>query len=727
MITKIILKWTASYGITPAVLCTDKKINLVYWLNGSGKTTISRYLRSRDDAEFSECSLEGLSDEKILVYNEDFVADNFYMKDELKGIFTLSKENGEAASKIKAANDEIERLEAELKNPKNDRGLLIDLEAKNEQMKELLDWVQSVTWKIKEDYSGGDRVLEFCLTGKRGSKSSLFENLKNIPKPDSMPSKSIDVLKREADSIKDDAESLDENVSQIEDSFSHVEANGIFQEAIVWNSDSQIAELIQRLGNADWVRNGLNYLPESPNGLMSKVCPFCQKETITDVLREEIQAYFDETYSQSLEALKGLQSTYEKWYESVSNAFSIYLSHPFVKDQETEFRLSYNNLLRVLEENKNHIIAKISNPSQKVTLMSSTSLLSDCNAFLKKVVDQTKAFNEKIRNREKTKTNIVREFWEIMRWGHDCDLENYETRSKRYLEEHRAIEGKIIETRRFIEIQKSLIKEAQKEIVNVDEAIEQINSQLLLMWIDWFSISKTTDNSYKMKRGWSENAKFKSLSEGEKTVISFLYFLYLCEWRESESEVSTKKIVVIDDPISSLSHIYVFNIAQLVRGRFFEGGYEQVFVLTHNLYFFHELIHKKADSIVKLFRLHKTDYTMISEMDRKEIQNEYQSYWQVIKDYRLNRASEVLLANAMRNILERFFGFINKNDFNELTKSLESDERNRFFLRYMNKESHSDSINISDSKEIDGSIFMSAFEKVFSDANFKDHYDTMIT
>ena len=37
--------------------------------------------------------------------------------------------------------------------------------------------------------------------------------------------------------------------------------------------------------------------------------------------------------------------------------------------------------------------------------------------------------------------------------------------------------------------------------------------------------------------------------------------------RENNDEVTTatEKIVVIDDPISSLSHMYVFNVAQLIR------------------------------------------------------------------------------------------------------------------------------------------------------------------
>ncbi len=40
MITRVSIKKVASYGETPAILETDKKINLIYGLNGAGKTKI---------------------------------------------------------------------------------------------------------------------------------------------------------------------------------------------------------------------------------------------------------------------------------------------------------------------------------------------------------------------------------------------------------------------------------------------------------------------------------------------------------------------------------------------------------------------------------------------------------------------------------------------------------------------------------------------------------------
>lgn len=212
-------------------------------------------------------------------------------------------------------------------------------------------------------------------------------------------------------------------------------------------------------------------------------------------------------------------------------------------------------------------------------------------------------------------------------------------------------------------------------------------------------------------------------------IISFLYFLELCRGKKDATEAGKRKIIVIDDPISSLSHIYIFNVGRLIHNEFLRSDkYEQVYLLTHSLYFFYEMTDTKKErrnENQKLFRISKNSTgSEIVEMYYEEIQNDYHSYWFVIKD---SQQPPALIANCMRNIIEYFFNFVEKNDLNNVFQKPAMQE-NRFqsFCRYINRESHSLGQNIFDIKEFNYSDFKDAFALVFKENGYEEHYKKMI-
>lgn len=729
MITKISLKNITSYGEIPGILQTDKRINLVYWLNGTWKTTISNYLQDRNNPIFSDCSLDWLWNEKVLVYNQKFIDENFYESTTQKWIFTLSSENREAEEKIEKANEEIEKLKLLIKNEANWTWLYYDLEKTKNDLEQIKNTAQEKLWEIKNTYSWWDRVLEFCLEGKKGSKESLFQYINSINKPTQQPATTIEQLKQDAATITGDSVVYDETlIETIGEDFENLWNQDILQEVIVWKEDSIISDLIKKLNHSSWVKQWLSYTqkPTTEN----EVCPFCQQSTINNELYQSIEEYFDITYQKNIQEIQNLLDIYNTKYNELTTYKEELLKIDFIKENETEFNLLYDLLLSKIERNISLIKIKQADPSQKILLETLWTTQTDLNDFLGEIKSKIIEHNEKVQNKAKTKQKIIKDFWELMRWEYDQTIVSHLTQKTRYESEKVWIEIKITEINGLQQVQREIVVDAQKDVINIDEAIDNINTELKLFWTEWFSIVKTDDWAwYKIYRENTTNWDlFKSLSEWEKTVISFLYFIELCKWKETEDETIDEKIAIIDDPISSLSHMYVFNIAQLIRKNFFQDvAYKQVFVLTHNLYFFHELLHKIKNSDFSLFRTLKNTVSHISILDRKDIQNEYQSYRQIIKDHDENKATEVALANSMRNILERFFWFIDKYNFNELTQELEKDEKNNFFIRYINKESHSDAINISDTKEIDPILFKSAFKQIFIDAGFEDHYNKMMS
>jgi len=236
------------------------------------------------------------------------------------------------------------------------------------------------------------------------------------------------------------------------------------------------------------------------------------------------------------------------------------------------------------------------------------------------------------------------------------------------------------------------------------------------------------ENFYRVARATDQENAFHSLSEGEKTVISFLYFMELCKGQKTATAMPQAKVVVIDDPISSLSHLYVFNIGQLIKKYFMSNDlYKQVIVLTHSLYFFYELTitnHKTRGENQHLYRVLKnSNGSAVVSMKYEEIQNDYQSYWSIIKD---QSSPPALIANCMRNIVEYFFNFVQKKDFNNVfqTPALSAD---RFitFYRYMNRESHSLGQNIFDIKEFDHGVFKEGLKLIFEGCGYSEHYHAM--
>ncbi len=77
MINKIVLNGVATFR-EKAVLETDKQVNLLYGLNGVGKSTFSEYFYDPTAPRFSNCSIEGLDvNDTVLVYTQKFVQENF--------------------------------------------------------------------------------------------------------------------------------------------------------------------------------------------------------------------------------------------------------------------------------------------------------------------------------------------------------------------------------------------------------------------------------------------------------------------------------------------------------------------------------------------------------------------------------------------------------------------------------------------------------------------------
>lgn len=483
MITKITLNKVASYKL-PTVLETDKRLNLIYGLNGTGKSTLSNYLYEENDTKFASCSIVKDPDLNILVYNQKFIKDNFYESDKIKGIFTLSKENKEAEQKIEAAEKAIKEQD-ELKNKK--ATAVTDLN-KNLSLKK--QTAEEKIWEIKTKYSGGDRVLEFCLEGNKGSKDRLFEHLNSFPKPAQKPAKTIETLKKEAEALRGENASKQPLLSSITFTAHYVEADPLLQKEIIGNENSTVAALIKKLDNSDWVKQGLGYLPEEIEA-SGVECPFCQVKTITSTVVANIKDYFDVTYETELSNLKKLLTTYDSAISSILPKEQ-FASHVIMADHKSDFEKKYDHAFKVLDDNRRKIAEKINTPSHKTSLEDSTASISAINDFITGLNTLISDHNTKIDNKAASLKIIVSEFWEIMRWDYDQTLTSYQTDKSSTGKQISTINLEISGIDETIKSQKAIILEQQKHTVNIDDAITNINSKLIeLAWIILKSSSST--------------------------------------------------------------------------------------------------------------------------------------------------------------------------------------------------------------------------------------------
>ena len=593
---------------TETKLLTDKKNNLLYGLNGTGKSTLSGYFYNYNthlnDEKYKNCSGLEQIDKKtteILVYNQQFVNDNFYESKLQPGIFSLSKTNKDAQNKINTAKKVIEEKNS-LKQEKSNKINEIKKNFDNKQEK-FFDTV----WKTEQTYTGGERILDPWFAGLKKEREKFFNFVANIPYPEKEPDISIENIKDQLLLLNNNDSVFLEHLDTISYSLDTIENDKIFSTQIVGNKNSTISKFIDELNNADWIKHGLNFI-----NTKSTICPFCHQETITPDFISELYKYFDASYQNDINLLAKYHSQYEMITAQIIEN-EINFDNTIIKPYSERYLIAFSQLKETLNKNVTLINNKNNMPSLSVELLKTANIINNINSVIAEMNLAIDEYNKKITQKEKTIESLKRQFWSIVRWNNNQVIELYRKEKEDAENAIKQLEIQNNELDNQIDSQKKIIITERKKVVNLDDAVENINNGLIDIGITDFTIENHNDGLYKIKRDENDNDIFASLSEGEKMVISFLYFVELCKGSRNPDSTVTNKIVVIDDPISSLSHIFVFNIGRLIKNEFLsrKSKYEQVFILTHNLYFFYEIaengkyLKDGEESIQKLFRLQK--------------------------------------------------------------------------------------------------------------------------
>lgn len=130
--------------------------------------------------------------------------------------------------------------------------------------------------------------------------------------------------------------------------------------------------------------------------------------------------------------------------------------------------------------------------------------------------------------------------------------------------------------------------------------------------------------SFTLKRGEKEMTRgpHRTLSDGEKTAIAFCYFIACAHKKVQKGSDYRRLFLVFDDPITSMSYDFIFEIAQTLKNlNFSEQGdisnnpsridgkkcwRPDLLILTHSSYFFNISITNKVVEENAAFALHSS-------------------------------------------------------------------------------------------------------------------------
>jgi wobble nucleotide-excising tRNase len=127
-----------------------------------------------------------------------------------------------------------------------------------------------------------------------------------------------------------------------------------------------------------------------------------------------------------------------------------------------------------------------------------------------------------------------------------------------------------------------------------------------------------------------------------------------------------------------------------------------------------------------LLRVVKNAHTSVEPLDPKDLLNDYDALWQILRDARDGKVPKQALPNTMRCILEHFLWFTQRTDeFENALKAISERDRNFTPLeRFLNRGSHQDGSNLAvmDYGQVDANYFLAKFQEVFEATGFSDHF-----
>ena len=189
--------------------------------------------------------------------------------------------------------------------------------------------------------------------------------------------------------------------------------DAIWTRRIIGSEDVPIAALIKKLDIADWVHRGQSFL--SPE---SDVCPFCQKHTIDEVFRKQLEGFFDENYVHDTERVSLLRNRYSELVMDVSAFFDDLLSR---SESDLAGLLDSSSLgttaqlmKETLASNLEMITAKEKEPGLIIDFKDIKSYADNLQRMINAANDAIRVNNEMVDNLSNEQRLLINDVWSYL-------------------------------------------------------------------------------------------------------------------------------------------------------------------------------------------------------------------------------------------------------------------------------------------------------------------------
>lgn len=586
-----------------------KKVNIFYGRNYSGKTTLSRIIRALETGFISdkyenpqfEVSIQNVAvsnqnnlvshGKKIRVFNDDFVKDNLRFivnSEESITPFAIIGGNATIESEIQALKDDLGEDEEdgesgfylELKNAKASANTAsLNYQNRNNSLNGQLSYKATnnpngIKYKSEKfgDQNYNINKLQADINVVLGS---TFK-----PLSDEEITQKLFLLN---ESVNSDIQEIAKPSIEFENINS--KAKELVTKSI--SSSDKIEQLLKDAIINRWVKEGRQIHKDKLQN-----CSFCGNE-ISKERWEQLESHFDEE-SEKLE--KDIELLISELEISINN---IDLIIPINKDIfYSKFHSDLDNLIlkrqQLVDEIKNELILTkntlqirkddLLNSKEFVEVNDKSIELENCWSIFENIRNQANDYSNSLGTEQtKTKKTLrlreISDFVKTIQYTKEItDIQVLKNSSDTETNKKREIENKIQQQLLQIEDKERLMKDEEKGALKVNEYLNNFFGH------DFLTLQALEETDKKIRFEIVRNGKkAHHLSEGECSLIAFCYFMAKLEDIETKS---SKPIIWIDDPISSLDSNHIFFVYSLINAEIFaKQEFEQIFLSTHNLDF----------------------------------------------------------------------------------------------------------------------------------------------